>query len=385
MARSRSCCRQTARSWPSRRSTSPTRPRRTFGEWALWVERLGPSATPAVSPHTPIRLAIAGRHGVPASASAVVFNLTVTRPDQAGFATAWPCGGPRPETSNLNWIGGQDRANLAFVPLDSTGEVCLAVDGRADFVVDVSGYLTGGADFVSGGPTWVYDSRSLPGGQRIAAGDVVRVGPFNGPTAMNITAVDAVEAGFATAWPCGAAMPDVSNNNFPAASASPSMALVTPGDGGHVCIVADKSAHLIVDLFGQFGTSVYTGGIPSRVLDTRAGLAAPPRPLAADEVLDLDVGEPGDVVALNVTITRPVGAGFLSLALRNHVARPRRSSTTRPARASPTSSSWRRGRTARSASPPTPPPTSSSIARASSPRAEASSAWPQCAVLDSRV
>ena len=249
-----------------------------FREWALWVERLGPSATPAVSPHTPIRLAIAGRHGVPASASAVVFNLTVTRPDQAGFATAWPCGGPRPETSNLNWIGGQDRANLAFVPLDSTGEVCLAVDGRADFVVDVSGYLTGGADFASGGPTRVYDSRSLPGGQRIAAGDVVRVGPFNGPTAMNITAVDALEAGFATAWPCGAAMPDASNNNFPAASASPSMALVTPGDGGHVCIAADKSAHLIVDLFGQFGTSVYTGGIPSRVLDTRAGLAAPPRP-----------------------------------------------------------------------------------------------------------
>ena len=29
-------------------------------------------------------------------------------------------------------------------------------------------------------------------------------------------------------------------------------------------------------------------------------------------MLDLDVGEPGDVVALNVTITRPVGAGFLS-------------------------------------------------------------------------
>jgi hypothetical protein len=241
-----------------------------------------------------------------------VFNLTATRPDHAGFATAWPCGGQRPETSNLNWIGGQDRANLAIVPLDITGQVCLDVDSPTDLVVDVSGYLTAGTNFATGGPTRVYDSRSLPGGQRVAAGNVVRVGPFDGPTAMNITAVGAAAAGFATAWPCGTAMPDASTVNFPASDASPSMALVSPGDDGHVCIAADKPTHLIVDVFGQFESSVYSGGVPTRVLDTRAGLAAPPRPLVADEVIELDVGEPSDVVALNVTITRPAAAGFLS-------------------------------------------------------------------------
>ena len=57
-----------------------------------------------------LQLQVAGGAGVPANASAVVMNVTVTNPAAAGFVTVWPCGQPQPLASNLNYVGGPERA-----------------------------------------------------------------------------------------------------------------------------------------------------------------------------------------------------------------------------------------------------------------------------------
>ena len=44
-----------------------------------------------------------GTSQIPATASSVLLNLTAVDPDGSGFATVYPCGSPRPATSNVNF------------------------------------------------------------------------------------------------------------------------------------------------------------------------------------------------------------------------------------------------------------------------------------------
>jgi hypothetical protein len=80
--------------------------------------------------------------GVPANATAIVGNLTVTETDDVGFLTAYPAGQPTPITSNLNWSGGQTIANSATVKLGDGGRISLYVErSSAQVIVDVAGYV----------------------------------------------------------------------------------------------------------------------------------------------------------------------------------------------------------------------------------------------------
>ncbi len=84
----------------------------------------------------------AGAQPVPASATAVVLNLTGTAASAAGFVTAYPCGAAeRPGSSNLNVVPGVITPNAAIVPLDGTGRVCLYASRAVDLVVDVAGWF----------------------------------------------------------------------------------------------------------------------------------------------------------------------------------------------------------------------------------------------------
>lgn len=86
---------------------------------------------------------------VPAGASAVLVNLTVTggvRTAGYGFVTAFPCtslADPVPNASTLNFVEGVDIANSTTVPLGATGKMCLSVYGTAHLLVDVAGYYAG--------------------------------------------------------------------------------------------------------------------------------------------------------------------------------------------------------------------------------------------------
>ena len=94
------------------------------------------------------RVQIAGTAGVPKDAIGAMVNLTVVEPTGDGFATLWPAGGRKPDTSNLNWAPGDIRPNAVVIGLGPDGALDLRVDmpftptAEAHVLVDVMGWLT---------------------------------------------------------------------------------------------------------------------------------------------------------------------------------------------------------------------------------------------------
>ena len=83
---------------------------------------------------------VAGRSGIPTNAISVVVNITVTQPQGSGFATAFPTGVALPTASNLNYVAGTTRANLAVVKVGTGGQISLnAAETSAHLIVDVMG------------------------------------------------------------------------------------------------------------------------------------------------------------------------------------------------------------------------------------------------------
>jgi len=96
----------------------------------------------SVSPDSFVSFLVAGRNGIPADASAVVFNMTVAHADNFGYATAYPSGTVRPNASNVNFLGGQIVPNSVTVPIGADGKVALfnRSAGSTHLIADVSGY-----------------------------------------------------------------------------------------------------------------------------------------------------------------------------------------------------------------------------------------------------
>jgi hypothetical protein len=77
--------------------------------------------------------------GVPMNANAVLVNLTITGPQTAGFATAWPSG-PIPGTSSINFAAGQSIAATTVVGCGQGASILVMANTVTDFLVDVIGY-----------------------------------------------------------------------------------------------------------------------------------------------------------------------------------------------------------------------------------------------------
>jgi hypothetical protein len=79
---------------------------------------------------------------LPASATGVVHNLTVTNTAGWGYLTAAPAGAAVPVVSNANYVGPlQTRAALAVTPLPASGAVQFYSSNGTDLIVDVVGYF----------------------------------------------------------------------------------------------------------------------------------------------------------------------------------------------------------------------------------------------------
>jgi hypothetical protein len=99
-----------------------------------------------------IKLSVTGRAGIPATASAVVLNVTVDQAQAQGFITVYPAGVGRPIASNLNYLAGQTVPNAVITKLGSGGTLCIYNLAAAHLIVDVAGYLTGPAPSPPGDP-----------------------------------------------------------------------------------------------------------------------------------------------------------------------------------------------------------------------------------------
>jgi hypothetical protein len=76
---------------------------------------------------------------VPRNANAVLINLTITGPQTAGFATAWPTG-PFPGTSSINFAALQTIAATTVVGCGPSATIQILANAITDFLVDVIGY-----------------------------------------------------------------------------------------------------------------------------------------------------------------------------------------------------------------------------------------------------
>jgi hypothetical protein len=86
--------------------------------------------------------------GLPSSGiGAVALNVTAVNgfdDGGFGFVTVYPCESDStvaPNSSNLNFAGGQTIPNAVIAPVSSNGYVCFSVYGNTDLLVDVSGYF----------------------------------------------------------------------------------------------------------------------------------------------------------------------------------------------------------------------------------------------------
>jgi hypothetical protein len=100
----------------------------------------------AFSSHVARPFGVAGRGDVPAGATAVTGNLTVTDQTAAGFLYLGPVAMNDPTNSTLNFPVGDDRANAVTVALGVGGTLSATFAASttgptADVILDVTGYF----------------------------------------------------------------------------------------------------------------------------------------------------------------------------------------------------------------------------------------------------
>ncbi len=278
-----------------------------------------------------------GTPAVPAGASAVVLTVTALHGTSGGFVTAFADGTVRPGVSNVNYRAGQTVPNLVLAQVGSDGKVALynGSGGTVDLLVDLSGYVAGGAipSGTQGGIGPVTPSRLLNatpvGGD--GAVDVAVAGKAGVPASataaiLNVTATNGRHAGFVTAYPTGGDLPATSNLNYAPGRTVPNLVLVRLGDLGKVRLYNGSagSVQLLADVQGYVtaGDPVMAGGLgsltPARVVDTRQPNQG--GALAPHSTRTIAVGGLGGVprrgvgaVVLNVTATRGTRNGYLTV------------------------------------------------------------------------
>ena len=222
---------------------------------------------------------------VPGDATAAVLNITAVDALAQGWLTAYPCG-DAPYASNVNFVVQQNVPNLVTVRLNASRKVCIYAHEPTHVLVDVAGAFgaSGGSRFVPLDPVRAVDTRlaiGRPGTAKVAGGTAIEIplsGQHNVPVnatavVVNITAANADEMGYLTAYPCSSTLPVVSNVNYIAHRAVPNLATVRLSPSGSICIFSERNAHVIVDVFGAYAPSgaQFVPLSPARIIDTRGG------------------------------------------------------------------------------------------------------------------
>ncbi|MFJ7260425.1 PKD domain-containing protein [Streptomyces globosus] len=222
---------------------------------------------------------ISGLKGVPANATAVALNVTVTNPKQAGHLSVYPGGDQPPTASSLNFAAGETVANAVIVPVGPDGRISVFNGAWADtdVVVDVVGHYAkdGKAAFLPYGPRRMLDTRDpgswWPGGRLPARGYIAKWADLEArggeAYVLNTTVTNTTEAGFLSVAPSPfpwlvndgpnapvPPRPDASTLNWTAGKTVPNLVQASGGEHGilHFWNQGWKDADLIVDIFGAY-------------------------------------------------------------------------------------------------------------------------------------
>jgi len=230
---------------------------------------------------------VARLDGIPAGATAAVFNVTVTNPAQAGYLTVFPEGSSQPGASNVNYQAGQTKSNRVVVPLSvggaKPGQITIFSSASADVIVDVSGYYTAangtGAQFSAEvAPVRICDTRlanpsllSGPAaqcngpsdsGMPIGPGQTLNVHvaglagiPASGATAVvvNVTGVQPTASTYLTVFPNTLPSPAVSDLNLVSGQNTANLVVATMSSTGTISIYNHNgTTNVVVDVLGWY-------------------------------------------------------------------------------------------------------------------------------------
>ena len=301
-----------------------------------------------------ISVQVTGYGGVPASATAVVANVTATDTTAASYLTVWPAGSNRPLASNLNWSAGQTVANLVTVPLSATGALQIYnANGKTDVVVDVEGFYgpmpagSAGLGFSPLSPARICDTRptSITGqpsdqctGGTLGPGGSIQVqvtGHGGVPTSAtavvaNVTVTDTTSASYLTAWPAGQSRPVASTLNWSGGETRANRVVIPLSATGALEFYNDLGqADLVVDVNGYYSSGspgLFEAVSPFRICDTRpSSITGQP----ADQCTGQTLGPSGNLpvqvtglagvpagaaaVVANVTATDTTASSYLTV------------------------------------------------------------------------
>lgn len=302
-----------------------------------------------------VRLKIAGAHGVPTTATAVVATATGVNWHAPNWVAAFPTGTGVPLVSALNMLIPFDvTANLVQVKLGPDGAIELFSLAPCDVIFDVIGYyepvngpVREGRFIPLPSARRVIDTRDIPGLNPSDSTMPVDLTSFVPPDAsaavINLTACECTGLGHFTVYPDGEQMPDASSLNVTAPGAIRAAAVIVPvntiNGARRIQVFTKTAAEFIVDVTGYFTGPTSTlseGGLfvpldPVRILDTRLQGPMPSNACAATgagrlwanwvvEGLVQGAGVPGEAatqagaIVVNLTGTASNAAGYLTMS-----------------------------------------------------------------------
>ncbi len=235
--------------------------------------------------------------GVPATATAVVVNVTAAHGTASSYLTAYPAGVTTvPTASNVNFVAGHAVANRVTVGVGTGGKIeVYNHTGTVDVDVDVDGYYTGdggtGSYFVPITPVRITDTRVPTNGTPIVANTSESFNlattasgiPANAAAvATNFTVVAGDAPGYLTVYPTSAtANPVASDVNWVANEIIPNFTIADTNGTGKVAVYNSHGTtiNVVIDAFGYFiaptvPTAALNITVPSTALAVGASLVA---------------------------------------------------------------------------------------------------------------
>ena len=303
---------------------------------------------------------VTGNGGVPAGATAVTGNLTITQQNSLGYAFIGPVAMNWPASSNLNFPALDDRANAVTVALGGGGTLGITyaasdLTATAHVIFDVTGYYTAdldGATYYPLNPARILDTRpTVPSGNPTNIGLVGPIGTGVAQTFQvtgmggvpagaiavtgNLTVTEQSSGGAFYLGPVASSNPTIFTLDFPVDDNRANAVTMILGAGGKLGLTfvapnAGQTAHAVFDVTGYFmpgtGGGAFHALTPARILDSRptvpsgnptnVGLSGAFRSHVARTFQVTGMGGvPGNATAVtgNLTVTQQTSLGYLEI------------------------------------------------------------------------
>ncbi|MEP7192142.1 MAG: CHAP domain-containing protein [Actinomycetota bacterium] len=286
------------------------------------VKVTGWSIDPNVATSTRVHVYVGGPAG---STAAVGFDAGVANLTRTDVGSVYPGTGTTHGYDLTVYTTKRGSQPVFVYGINAPGTV-----GGNDLLGQGTATITEPAKLVSLSPSRVLDTRTGVGAPKGLVGggkavDLVVAGrggvPSSGVAAvvLNVTATATTGAGFVTVFPTGTTRPTASSLNFAKAQTIANQVIAKVGAGGKVSLYTSAGAQLVADVAGYYPNGAgYVGLSPTRILDTRSGVGAAKAKVAGKGIVALTVTGVASVpagaaaVVLNVTVTAPAGAGYVT-------------------------------------------------------------------------